>query len=134
MATHEAYITGVTPEYAHTLFVQNGPPNPVYRHNADCVVSAVILWPGVVASFARSVLSPTKSSPISNCLNSAYIMWKSHIHDDQFGPKAGAYNNKGEEASIDTPNYQTKPERNDGTLAPAAHPVQPTSNEPYPGT
>ena len=56
VATRKSYITGVSHEYANILFTQNGPPNPVYRHNAKCVASAVILWPGVVASFARSVL------------------------------------------------------------------------------
>lgn len=58
VATRKAYITGVSPERAHELFLQNGPPNPIYRHNAECVTSAVILWPGMIASFARSVSSP----------------------------------------------------------------------------
>lgn len=92
VATKKSYITGVTPELAHTLFSQNGPPNPVYRHNAECVASAVLLWPGMVASFA-----------------STYIMWKSHQHDDIYGPKAAASRNtKSEEAgSMDLPNSNT---------------------------
>ena len=65
VATRKAYITGVSLEYAQTLFVRNGPPNPVYRHNAECVASAVILWPGVVASFARLVLLLPSPSYIS---------------------------------------------------------------------
>ena len=56
VATRKSYITGVTPEVARKLYQQNGPPNPVYRYNAECVVSAVILWPGMIASFARYVL------------------------------------------------------------------------------
>jgi len=117
VATRKTYITGVSPEYAHTLFVQNGHPNTVYRHNAECVVSAVILWPGVVASFA-----------------STYIMWKSHMHDDKFGPKAAAYREeKGEEDEIDMP-PRAKPEQNGNTAARTAHSVPPTPSEPYPGT
>lgn len=58
VATRHAYITGVSPSYARTLFEQNGPPNPIYRKNAYCVAATVILWPGVIASFARLV-SPT---------------------------------------------------------------------------
>ena len=38
------------------LFKANGKPNPVYRHNAYCVASAVIIWPAVVFSFVRYVL------------------------------------------------------------------------------
>lgn len=59
MATHHAYITGVgvsiSPAEAEGYFKDNGPPNPIYRKNAECVASVVLLWPGVVASFARSV-------------------------------------------------------------------------------
>ncbi|KAH8599722.1 hypothetical protein B0O99DRAFT_503275 [Bisporella sp. PMI_857] len=79
VATRKAYITGVSSAQASALFTANGPPNPVYRHNAYCVASTVILWPGVVASFA-----------------STYIMWKSLAHNEKFGPKAAAYRNKEE--------------------------------------
>jgi len=65
VATRNAFITGVSPSEAQMLFAENGPPNPIYRHNAYCIASTVILWPGVIASFARLVstlfatLSPT---------------------------------------------------------------------------
>jgi uncharacterized membrane protein len=55
VASHKAYITGVSPAEAEFYIRQNGPPNLNYKKNADCVASVVILWPGVVASFARSV-------------------------------------------------------------------------------
>jgi len=86
VATRQAFIRGVSPERAAQLFHQNGPPNPVYRHNAYCVASCVILWPGMLASFA-----------------STYIMWKSLQHDDKLGPFSAKHRpaTKGEEASID---------------------------------
>jgi hypothetical protein len=88
-------------------------------------------------------------------------MWKSHIHDDLFGPKAALYRceRKGEEVSIDRPTSNTKPlqangsateptqhehttlpnsyvipERNASIDAPARHTAEPVSSEPYPGT
>lgn len=69
VATRYAFITGVPPSEAQSLFAANGPPNPVYRHNAYCVASTVILWPGVIASFARSVpLFPPPFSPLEKLL------------------------------------------------------------------
>jgi hypothetical protein len=56
VASHKAYITGVSQEEAHALLTENGPPNLVYRHNAAAVASTVILWFGVIATFARLVL------------------------------------------------------------------------------
>jgi hypothetical protein len=56
VATHHAYITGVSRAEAPFLFRQNGPPNPIYRKNAYLVASTVLLWPGVAASFARFAL------------------------------------------------------------------------------
>jgi len=56
VATRKTFMTDVTPSEAQALFAENGPPNPVYRHNAYCVASTVILWPGVIASFARFVV------------------------------------------------------------------------------
>ncbi|KFZ20522.1 hypothetical protein V501_00076 [Pseudogymnoascus sp. VKM F-4519 (FW-2642)] len=74
VATHRAYIIGVPPEYARTLVDKNGPPNLIYRKNAMSVTSPVLLWLGVVATFS-----------------STYIMWRSHQHDDQFGPWSAEY-------------------------------------------
>ena len=53
----------------------------------------VLLWPGVIASFA-----------------SAYIMWRSIQHDDQFGPFSSQYGaNKGEAASVEMAQGATVP-------------------------
>ncbi|KFY53377.1 hypothetical protein V496_07639 [Pseudogymnoascus sp. VKM F-4515 (FW-2607)] len=76
VGTHRAYIIGVPPEYAQTLFDENGPPNPIYRKNAMSVASSVLLWLGVIATFS-----------------STYIMWRSLQHDDQFGPWSKEYEN-----------------------------------------
>lgn len=103
VATHRSTITGVSPATASLLFRENGTPTPIYRKNAYCVASVVLLWLGMIASFA-----------------STYIMWKSIQHNDELGPMSSKYRNaKGEEASIDmtatTPkpiptNVQTHPE------------------------
>ncbi|KFY05074.1 hypothetical protein O988_00290 [Pseudogymnoascus sp. VKM F-3808] len=74
VATHSAYIVGVPHEYAQILFENNGKPNAIYRKNAMSVTSSVLLWLGVVATFS-----------------STYIMWKSHQHDDEFGPWSAKY-------------------------------------------
>lgn len=109
VATRKAWISGVSHEQANALFDQNGPPNRVYRRNAYCVASAVILWPGVVASFA-----------------STYIMWKSLQHNDQFGPFSSKHRPKGVEASYDMTAANTKPVEAPNGVAPAT--------EPYPST
>jgi hypothetical protein len=70
VATRRAHITGVSPSYARTLFAQNGPPNPIYRKNAYCVAATVILWPGVIASFARCV----PCAPLSFSLHGTQIL------------------------------------------------------------
>jgi len=104
VATHRAQITGVSSAEATFRFRQNGPPAPVYRHNGYCIGSVVLLWPGMIASFA-----------------STYIMWKSIQHDDQFGPRSSKHGgNKGEETSIDMATTAPKP---------AADSTRP---EPYP--
>lgn len=53
IATRRVVITNVLYEEGQALLRGNGPPNPIYRHNPYNVASTVILWPGVVASFAR---------------------------------------------------------------------------------
>jgi hypothetical protein len=58
-------------------------------------------------------------------------MWKSHQHDDQFGPRSSKWKGtKGEEGSIDMPNAQLYPAAS--TIAPTA-PAQ-SETTPYPGT
>ncbi|EHL00393.1 hypothetical protein GLAREA_04545 [Glarea lozoyensis ATCC 20868] len=83
VARYRAHIRGLTDAQAEPFFRQNGPPNPIYRHNAECVASVVVGWPGVIASFA-----------------SAYIMWKSINHDEKFGPKSSKYVTNGGEAGM----------------------------------
>jgi UPF0716 family protein affecting phage T7 exclusion len=132
VATHHAYITGVSGAEAAFLFRQNGPPNPIYRRNAYLVASTVLLWPGVVASFARFVLIASLGVLTSlQYTSSTYIMWKSHQHDDQFGPRSSKWKGtKGEEGSIDMANTQPFPAA--ATVAPTA-PTQ-SRTTPYPGT
>jgi hypothetical protein len=99
VAKHRGRITGVSPAEARFRFRQNGLPNPIYRKNADCIASVVLLWPGMIASFA-----------------STYIMWKSHQHDDEFGPKSSKKKaSKGEEMSIEMPATTPKPASTDAS-------------------
>ncbi|KAH8801633.1 hypothetical protein F5884DRAFT_522137 [Xylogone sp. PMI_703] len=80
VASHSAYITGVPSTEAEQLRAAIPSPPFRYRKNAKCIVSTVILWPGVVASFA-----------------SAYILWTSHFHDEQFGPFSDEHNRRTKE-------------------------------------
>ncbi|KAH9216349.1 hypothetical protein DL95DRAFT_387649 [Leptodontidium sp. 2 PMI_412] len=121
VATHSAHISGVSPEEAAFWFRSNPKPNRVYRHYSYNIGSVVLLWPGVVASFA-----------------STYIMWKSIQHNDIHGPKSAAYRTEkanGEEASIEAPRAAPKPTNTgtaDATSAPASS--IPSNAQPYPGT
>lgn len=112
----------------------------MYRKNAYAVASAVILWPGVLASFARSVqfvmYSPFLVSTDSS-MCSTYIMWKSLQHNDKFGPFSSKYKNTGEEASLELPSTDkpkaTVPENND-PITPTQHTSTSQRPAPYPGT
>ncbi|KAH6680721.1 hypothetical protein B0J14DRAFT_558065 [Halenospora varia] len=119
VATKRASIKGVTPEEEAFYFRQNGPPNPIYRHNNECLTSTILIWPGMIASFA-----------------SAYIMWKSIQHDDIHGPYSSKYRSKSPEAgSIDMP--VSKPVEPNGNLpatTAAAHGYAHSQPQPYPGT
>ena len=143
VATRKSYITGVSPELAHQLFTQNGTPNPVYRHHASCVASAVILWPGMVATFARFVallLHCFSFKYHGNVLtiHSTYIMWKSHQHDDIYGPRATAYRiSKSDEigsVDLETSKGSSPPNNtpNASVVAPDAKVVNPGRTEPAP--
>jgi hypothetical protein len=102
VATHRSTITGVSLRATDFLFRENGPPNPIYRKNAYCVASVVLLCPGMIASFA-----------------STYILWKSHQHDDKVGPRSSKYRGtKGEEASIDMATRAPKPKAPNGQSRP----------------
>jgi len=109
VATRRSWISGVTPAQSRALFKENGPPNAVFRHNAECVTSAVLIWPGMIGSFA-----------------STYIMWKSIAHDDKLGPFSSKYKPKSEEVSIDMkPSNTIAAGAPDGT-APAIKPYEST--------
>jgi hypothetical protein len=83
VARYRAHIRGLSDQQAERYFKQNGKPNPIYRHNAYCVASVVVGWPGVIASFAA-----------------AYIMWKSINHDKVYGPRSSKYTTKSEEVGV----------------------------------
>lgn len=53
VATGRAYIDGVSKAQEDLYFRTNGKPNPVYSKDADCIVSVVFIWPGMIACFAR---------------------------------------------------------------------------------
>ena len=90
----------------------------------------MLLWPGVIASFARYVVNGMKYIDHARYTDqySTYIMWKSLQHNDIHGPKAAAYRTekpKGEEASIDGVQTASNPVNNgrtDATSAPASVP------------
>lgn len=56
VARNRAYIKNVSTAEENFWFRANGPPNPTYRNNADCVASVVIGWLGLPATFARYFL------------------------------------------------------------------------------
>lgn len=68
----------------------------------------MILWPGVIGSFA-----------------STYIMWKSHQHDDEFGPFSKGYGDTSTEKDEETPSSSNVLEdtsgREDGVTSPGPH-------------
>jgi len=104
VATRSSHMTGVSLAVANRLFKENGKPNPVYRHNPYCVASTVILWLGMVFSFA-----------------STYIMWKSIAHNDKVGPFSAKHRPqapKGDEASTEMAAHVTAPHN----TAPAPYP------------
>ncbi|KAF7929773.1 hypothetical protein BELL_0037g00020 [Botrytis elliptica] len=85
VATQRATIDGLTNSEAQQYFDSNGPPNPIYRKNAYCVASVVLLWLGMLGTIA-----------------STYIMWKSLAHDKVHGPFASNFGPKDEPWQIHT--------------------------------
>ncbi|MCJ1458855.1 hypothetical protein MMC28_009229 [Mycoblastus sanguinarius] len=71
VATKSAYVTGVDAPTATRLLRQYLKPTLVYKHNAKAIASAVLLWPGFVATVASTI-----------------ILFLSHRHDAEFGPKS----------------------------------------------
>lgn len=57
VATQRATIDGLSNSEAQKYFDLNGPPAPIYRKNAYCVASTVLLWLGMLGTFARLVSS-----------------------------------------------------------------------------
>jgi hypothetical protein len=68
LVKHESCITGVNAATAAALYAQY-PYEMVYRRNAHCVATVVLLWAGFVATVASTI-----------------ILFKSHAHDDVYGP------------------------------------------------
>ncbi|KAL1743146.1 hypothetical protein HDZ31DRAFT_41637 [Schizophyllum fasciatum] len=71
VATRAAHVTGASASDAVSILAVVGGPNLVYRHNAYCVASVVLLWVGTVSTFA-----------------STFIMWESLSYIDQFGARS----------------------------------------------
>jgi len=135
VATRAAHINGVSAAAAQSYFNQNGPPNPIYRKNPDCVTSVILLWLGVVACFA-----------------STYIMWKSIRHDEKLGPwssrvssRNGAKVAEEESIGMDSRNSSATAKATNPDIAPAGgaslatppsapQPTYHTEPSPYPGT
>ncbi|KAK2627344.1 hypothetical protein QTJ16_003310 [Diplocarpon rosae] len=120
VAANRANIRGLSAQEEAFWFQVSGKPNPIYRKNGYNVASVVLLWPGVIASFA-----------------STYIMWKSIAHNDIYGPKAAAYRDaaKGEEASFYLPSVSPIPAAygNNGFRTGPTSPEM-SKIKPYPGT
>jgi hypothetical protein len=55
VATKSAYVTGTDAASASRLLVEYGGSPLRYRDNGRAIASVVFLWPGMLATFARSV-------------------------------------------------------------------------------
>jgi len=70
VATKSAYISGVSAAEARRLLGEDVKGAPLtYRRSGRALASVIFLWPGIVFTFA-----------------SAYILFRSIMHDDQYGP------------------------------------------------
>ncbi|KAI9797252.1 MAG: hypothetical protein M1833_005548 [Piccolia ochrophora] len=69
VARNSASINGVDSEATADLLSQYPSPSLVYRHFAKAIAAVVLLWPGWIFTIASTV-----------------ILFKSHQHDDEFGP------------------------------------------------
>lgn len=103
-ATHEAYVTGVNADEAETLLRLYGGSPLEYRHNGRAVAAVVFIWLGLPATVASTV-----------------ILWMSHKHDDEFGPKS----KRGRAAMTAAPAKETSvnslgPQSQDGVHEPGA--------------
>jgi len=70
VATRSATITGVDAGEATALLLQREKPPLVYRKNGRCVAATVLLWLGMIATIASTI-----------------ILFKSYRHNEEFGPK-----------------------------------------------
>ncbi|KAL1687525.1 hypothetical protein GGG16DRAFT_105000 [Schizophyllum commune] len=71
VATRAAHITGISGAEAASVLAVVGGPHLVYRHNAYCVASVVLLWVGTVSTFA-----------------STFVMWEALSYIDQHGARS----------------------------------------------
>jgi len=71
VATRSAYVRGVSAaEEAAVLQAHHYTPPLEYRKNGRAVASVVLLWPGLIATIASTI-----------------ILFKSYKHNEQYGPK-----------------------------------------------
>ncbi|ODM15651.1 hypothetical protein SI65_08885 [Aspergillus cristatus] len=71
-ATHSAKITGTDAASARQYWEESmKKPALRYYTNPKAVAAVVLAWPGVVATIASTI-----------------ILWMSHKHDDEFGPRS----------------------------------------------
>ncbi|TRM69685.1 hypothetical protein BD626DRAFT_563421 [Schizophyllum amplum] len=71
VATRSAYVTGADLVETVGLLAIVGGPNLIYRKNAYCLTSVILLWLGTVSTFA-----------------STYVMWKALTYIDAYGPRS----------------------------------------------
>lgn len=71
LATSSAYISGASRTQAQQYLTEYHYPPLEYRHNGRGVASVVFLWPGMIATFASTL-----------------ILWRSLAHIDVHGPKS----------------------------------------------
>ena len=103
VARNKAYITGVDAATAEQLFRQSKDPSSVYRHDPKCVTSVVLMWLGWAATLARLVSSFQAGFVLSSVLigDSTCILFASHRHDKQYGPKSTHARTSDKEKGID---------------------------------
>jgi len=119
VATGNAFISGVSRDVNDRLFAENGPPNPVYRHNAYCVASCVLCWLGMIFTYGAT-----------------YVLFRSHAHDAKFGPFSRRHRDAvGTEKTLDgtaddtipdTVHSTDTPTDGQGAVPPATTKVQPS--------
>ncbi|KAF2795211.1 hypothetical protein K505DRAFT_240434 [Melanomma pulvis-pyrius CBS 109.77] len=71
LARNSAYVTGTNAENAQRLLAEYGGSPMRYRDNGRAIASVVFEWPGMIATFASTIL-----------------LWRSLDYIDTYGPKS----------------------------------------------